>query len=69
MTELFLKDFLPASKSLEKRGQSERIEIREHENGCCHLVKMYNKNTLRAENMRPVVLRKFIEWRQTTGRR
>lgn len=65
MTELFLMDFLPASKSLEKRGQSERIEIREHENGCCHLVKMYNKNTLRAENMRPVVLRKFIEWRQT----
>lgn len=64
MTEIFLKDFLPASQALEKRGQSERIEIREHNGGCCHLVKVYNESTLRAKNMRPVVLRKFIEWRQ-----
>lgn len=66
MTELALSSFRQPSDTLSSRGQSKCVEIRQHEGGCRHLVKIYNDETL--AHMRPDVLRKVIEWRHTMSR-
>ena len=63
MTELSFDGFKSARRAFSGRGQSKGIEIREHEDGCCHLVKIYKDEAL--TRAKPELLRKIVNWRRS----